>query len=265
MGCRAPAIRGSPAGGGGRRAVLPRARPRHGSSGHRGHPHSGAVAHSFLSPNQPEYRDIESRIPRYEYDPRLAAQTLGELGYARGADGRYRDAAGRRLEVELRSGALDFANKPADAISDDWQRLGVTTTRVTTRPQQDQDFQYQATFPAFNVRSPPNDVDGFLTLHSSRARLPSNGFRAPPPANFTRYMNPELDGLVDRYLTTVPMPERIQVIGEIVRHVADHVVVIGIYYTPAPVPVGDRLVNFIPAGRGIIWNAHEWDIRGREA
>ena len=73
---------------------------------------------------------------------------------------------------------------------------------------------------------------------------------------------PELDALIERYQSTVPMPERIQVIGEIVHHVADKVVLAGIFYTPAPVAVGERLVNFSPAGRPIIWNAHEWDVRG---
>ena len=146
-----------------------------------------------------------------------------------------------------------------------WQRLGVATTRVTDTPQQAQDLQRDATFPAFTVRASPNDTLGFLSLHSSRARLASNGFRAPAPINRSRYISPELDGLVDRYLTTVPMPERIQVVGEIIHHVADQVVGAGILYSPAFVFVGDRLVNFTPSGREIIWNAHEWDIRGREA
>src|SRR5207249_3976846 len=34
------------------------------------------IPHSFLNPNQPEYRDIEAAVPRYEYDPRRAAQLL---------------------------------------------------------------------------------------------------------------------------------------------------------------------------------------------
>jgi ABC-type transport system substrate-binding protein len=217
------------------------------------------VAHSFMSPGQPAYRDIESRLPRYEYDPRLAAQMVAELGYGRGADGMYRDAAGRRLEVELRAGGP--GGPVADAISDSWQRVGVTATRVATRAQQAQDFQYMATFPAFKVGQTANDTLAFLSLHSSRVRLASNGFRAPSPPNYSRYVNPELDALIERHQTTVPMAERIQVIGEIVHHVADKAVVFGIYYPPAPVAVGERLVNFSPAGRTIIWNAHEWDIK----
>lgn len=217
------------------------------------------VAHSFLSPDQPAYRDIESRIPRYEYDPRLAAQMLAELGSGRGADGIYRDAAGRRLEVELRSD--NIVAKPADAISDYWQRVGVATTRVTTSPQQAQDLQWRAAFPAFLVTQVANDTLAFVSLHSSRVRLASNGFRAPAPPNYGRYMNPDLDALMERYQTTVPMPDRIQVIGEIVHHVADQVVAVGIYYPPAPVAVGERLVNFSPAGREIIWKAHEWDVK----
>jgi peptide/nickel transport system substrate-binding protein len=221
------------------------------------------VAHTWLYPNQPEYREIESRVSHYEYDPRLAGQMLTELGYARHPDGIYYDTAGRRLEVELRSGPAEQVSKPADAMSDYWQQLGVSTTRVPTSPQQTQDFQREATFPAFLVRAGPADTEALVSLHSSRARLASNGFRAPAPPNVSRYTNAEMDALIERYRATIPMPERIEVIGEIIRHAAEQVAVAGIYYLATPIAVGNRLMNFTPAPgpAGIIWNAHEWDVR----
>ena len=39
-----------------------------------------AVAHVYLSPTEPEYKDVEDAVVRYEYDPRRAAQMLEELG-----------------------------------------------------------------------------------------------------------------------------------------------------------------------------------------
>jgi peptide/nickel transport system substrate-binding protein len=63
------------------------------------------VAHSFLHPNQPQNREIEAQLPRYDYDPRRAEQMIADLGYSKGASGFFRDASGERLSVELRTTA----------------------------------------------------------------------------------------------------------------------------------------------------------------
>src|SRR5207249_4471790 len=39
------------------------------------------VAHNPFQPTDVIYRDVESSIVRYEYDPRMAAQLIGGLGY----------------------------------------------------------------------------------------------------------------------------------------------------------------------------------------
>ncbi len=222
------------------------------------------VAHTFLSPNQAAYRDIEAAVPRYDYDPRRAAQLLEARGYSKGSDGIYRDEANRRLELEVRSSPTEQAAKPASAVADYWQRLGVDATAVPASPQQNQDQQYVATFPAFAVFGSPNDVNNVRILYSSETRLPSNNFRISGTGNRSRYMNPEFDTLLETYFKTVPVPERIQVLGQIIRHMADQVTVVGLHYNVQPGAISDRVVN---VGREwvqvfITWNAHEWDVRG---
>ncbi|MBM2813227.1 MAG: hypothetical protein HW416_3986, partial [Chloroflexi bacterium] len=186
------------------------------------------VAHSRLSPNQAAYRDIEAALPRYDYDPTRAAQFLEARGYRKGPDGTYRDEASRRLELEVRSSTGDLTAKPASAIADSWKRLGVDTTAVPISPQQFQDQQYVATFPAFAVFGSGSDVPGLRFLHSSHTRLPSNSFRIAGPGNQSRYMNAEFDALVETYFKTVPLPERIQALGQIIGHQADQVTVVGL-------------------------------------
>ena len=65
------------------------------------------VADSYLQPNQPQYREIEDRIIRYEYDPRRAAQIIQDLGYAKGPDDMFRDGGGQPLAVEIRGSGVD--------------------------------------------------------------------------------------------------------------------------------------------------------------
>ncbi len=221
------------------------------------------VAHTFLSPNQPQYREIEATVRRYEYDPRRAAELLEGIGYSKGADGIYRDQANQRLQVEVRSPPEEETSKAAATIADYWRRLGVDATTLRPSAAQFADQQWVATFPAYSTFGGVNDVASLRFMHSSYARLPSNNFRVPGAGNRYRYMNPEFDALLDTNFRTVPLFERIQILGQIIRHQAEVVAPLGLYYNPRPGGVAHRVTNVgdeWPAVY-IVWNAHEWDVR----
>ena len=226
----------------------------------------GPVAHSYMNPGQAEYREIEAQLPHYEYDPRRAAQLIEGLGYSRGPDGSFRDQTGQRLEVEIRSGPQDSAANAAAAIADSWQRVGIGGSAVRATGRLAQDPEAQAAFPGLFIFAGPKDL-AVRGLHSSRARLPENSFQMPTPVNQSRYMNAELDGLIDAYFQTIPVPERIAVLGRIIRHVAEQLPVMGTYYSGQPDAFANRLINVSPrttgglAGTNPAWNAHEWDVR----
>jgi len=222
------------------------------------------VPQSYMSPNQPAYAEMESRLPRYEYDHGLAERTLGELGFGRGADGMLRSTTGARLEIELRTGANEQAAKPGAAVADSWQQIGVTTNYYRMTAQQQQDGEYSATFPSFSVFNGRVDVGGLYNLHSSRAPRAENRYRVPGgQGNKSRYMNTEFDELIDQYFVTVPVPERLQVLSRILFHVADQLPVMGLYYNPRPEAISDRLLGASRdrTGGELGWNAHEWDVR----
>src|SRR5262245_53105544 len=46
----------------------------------------------------------------------------------------------------------------------------------------------------------------------------------------TRYMNPELDALADRYFSTVPTRERLEALKGIVHHMTDQVGVVPVFH-----------------------------------
>lgn len=189
---------------------------------------------------------------------------IAALGYIRGADGVFRDQAGQRLEVEIRSGPQDQAFNPAVAIADYWQRIGVQTSTVRATGRLAQDPELHATFPGFLISSEPHDVLGLGVLHSVQARLPENGFQVAGAPNRSRYMNPDLDGLIDTYFRTVSPRERVPVMGRIAQHVAEQLSVMGIYYNPSPYGRANRLVSVSPEpaqGSNSAWNAQEWDVR----
>jgi peptide/nickel transport system substrate-binding protein len=220
------------------------------------------VAHTFLSPNQPQYREIEASARRYEYDPRQAATLLEGLGYRRGPDGVLRDQGGQRIEVEVRSPPEEETSKAAATIADYWERIGVDATPLRPSQPQFADQEWVATLPAYSTFGGVNDMASLRLMHSSQARMPSNNFRVPGAGNRYRYMNPEYDALLDSYYRTVPLTERNRILGEIVRHQTEVVMPLGLYYNPRPGASASRLMNVGDEWPAVymVWNAHEWDL-----
>jgi peptide/nickel transport system substrate-binding protein len=216
-----------------------------------------SIVDTFVQPREPEYRDVESSIVRYAYDPRRGGQLIEEMGYTRGGDGVFRDSANQRLEVELNSSRADSFLKLIPALDDDWRRIGVGVAIDWVPPQRMRDAEYRANFRSFSLSGQSAHLTRF---HSSEARLPERNYRG---ANNARYMNAEMDALIDRYFATVPKPERNRVLAQIVHHLTDQVVVLPLIWQVDPTMIGNRLTNVGAASRYTtqVWNAHEWDVR----
>ena len=218
------------------------------------------IADTTVAPNQVDYPDVESAIVRYPYDLTRTAQLLTELGYTKGADGFYVDSSGTKLEIEARATAqLDYQPKTLAAVADQWRRAGVTVDEVVVPNQRVPDREYRHTRPGFEVLGLNNDPDNFQIFHSSRTPLPANAFNG---LNRSRYMNPEYDALVDRYFETIPRPERIQVERDIVHHLSDQLIFMGLFYTTTHTLIGNRVKG--PTARGPLssdgWNSDQWEL-----
>jgi len=220
----------------------------------------GAVAHSIQIPEAPEYRAVENSSVRYEYDPRRAVQLIEELGYVAGPDGMFRDAGGARVGVELRNTGLDIEIKSTLAVADYWQRAGVGTEPLPIPPQRARDREYRATYPAFELVGNSNNLDSLGRIRLSQVPLPSNNYVG---VNRSRYANPEFDALLERYFSTIALPERVQVLATIVNHMTEQVVWMGLFHRVDPAMIGSRLQHVGPRTQGATqaWNAHEWELR----
>ncbi len=214
----------------------------------------GGVAHHYIGPDWAEYRDVEPAIVRYEYDPRLTAQILDGMGFARGGDGVYRDPAGQRFTVEIRTTQVDINSKSSFTVADNWQRFGVPSEVAIVPPQRTNEREYRSTFPAFELIRPNATLTSFESFKSSEAPLPETNWAG---ANRSRYRSAELDALIDRYFVSIPPNERMQALKEIVHHTTDQLTNLGLVYDPPLRLVANRVKN-VPAG--VPWQAHEWDV-----
>jgi peptide/nickel transport system substrate-binding protein len=216
-----------------------------------------SVAHTILPPGQPDYAQIRERAPKYEYDPRRAVQMIEELGYVRVEDGGFFDPTGQRLAVELRTGTEE---KAMFSMASYWQRLGVSAETVV-RPAQQADKEYLATYPGFRVDRHTADETWLVNFTSATAPTRENNWSGN---NYGGYRNAEFDALHNRYTKTIPIPERLELVGEMAYRIADQAIGMGLYYDSLVACVGNRVVDFtIPQyyGTQFVWSAYLWDVR----
>jgi peptide/nickel transport system substrate-binding protein len=216
------------------------------------------VGHSPITPGSSEHRAVERDIVVHDFDPRASIQLLESLGYVRGADGVFRDRGQEKLSVAIQSTTDDLREKLMLAIRDYWLKVGVDVEPVIVPRQASKDRQLRATFSAFDFTVSPSVP---TRLHSSAIPLPENGFSGH---NRTRYSNPEMDALIEKYFVTIRKQERMQVLSQMVHHQTDQLVTIGLFFLEEPTVVGNRLANFMPPKQrngSLSWNAHAWDIK----
>jgi peptide/nickel transport system substrate-binding protein len=218
------------------------------------------VADSIIAPNQPEYRSVESSIARFPYDPRRSAQLIEGMGFVKAGDGFYRDPAGQRPVVEIRTTTNDANQKSTFAIADFFQRVGIGAEPVVIPVARLQDREYRVLYTGLELVNQPHGPDGFEDLmYSPAAPLPERGYRAPNSnKNRGSYINPEYDALMDRYKMTIPMADRMRVMAQLIQQQTDLQLVMGIFYTVDAIMMGNRVDGVQP---GSSWNAQAWDTK----
>ena len=220
-----------------------------------------SVAHSTLVQGDAEFDILQPQVVQYAYDPRRAADILSTLGYSRGADGGLRDAAGQRLNVEVRTVPRDVLIKTILAAADEWKKVGVGVDTIILTEAQRTDREFYSTYPAFDAAGSSNGSSEFFSFHSSQVKTAQNRYTG---SNRSGYTNAELDANIERFFTTVPMTERMQVAGQVVNHLTDNVVFLPMFYDLTPTMIGNRLVDVplkVSQGNTVTWNAHLWDLK----
>jgi peptide/nickel transport system substrate-binding protein len=220
-----------------------------------------SVAHSYLSPTEPEFAEIDPIVTKYDYDPRQAMQLVAGLGYIRGADGMYVDGTGSKLSVEVRANAGDdLRRKLLFSIADYWQKAGIGVDANLVPTQRLSDVEWVTSFPGFQLTQRPNQLRALSNLHSTQSPRPETNYTG---SNISRYSNSEFDALIDRYYLTIARPDRVRIASQIMSFMTDQVLILGLFYTIEPILVNNRMIGVGPRrSRGThAWNAHEWDVR----
>jgi len=214
------------------------------------------IANSFFPVNTPEYADAEQAAVHYDYDPRKAIQLIEDLGYVRDADGSFRDNANQQLTVPIwTSGGLDEQVKATLSVADYWKQVGIDAEPVVIPTQRASDREYLANFPAFVLHQQSVGRAFMPNLLSSAAPLAENQYVG---ANYSRYRNPELDALINRFTITVRPEDRSPIVQQMVRLTTEQAVLIGLYSNATAILVANRIHGVTGEKPG--WNIHLWNV-----
>src|SRR5439155_15713478 len=159
---------------------------------------------------------------------------------------------------EIRTTTEDYPkDEMMSSTAAQWKSFSVDARPVHIPGQQAQDLEYRVTRPGFEMTRQPDDFsdNSLKRLLGREAAVPENGYRGQ---NRGRYMNAELDSLIDRYLVTIPLQERLEIGRGIVRHVTENLPVMGVAYDAQAILIATALVNV--NALQVTRNAHQWEL-----
>src|SRR5207244_1927035 len=140
---------------------------------------------------EPQYPAVQDSIVRTSYDQQLALREIEELGYSRGSDGFFVDAAGQRSNLDIRvTDGLEIQVKATFAVADYWKQSGMDVHTIVQSPTANLDREESANFGGFRLNRQPNGLDEMKRYLISQAPMAENRFTG---FNFARYINPEFN------------------------------------------------------------------------
>lgn len=209
----------------------------------------------IISPNDPPiYDTVKDRIARYPYDPRRAAQLIEGLGYTRGADGLFRGPSGQSISIGIRTNTQDLNQRITLTVADHWRQIGIQGTPEVYTLQQGGDQEWRAKFPGVELIRSGYTPDDF---HCKQQKTAATNWRG----GNSGYCNREFDALLERYLVTIPLQQRVALYGDLIHHLSDQVVVMPILWDVEPIMIGKRLENITAGESNHAWNAHAWSVK----
>jgi ABC-type transport system substrate-binding protein len=145
---------------------------------------------------------------------------------------------------------------------DSWKRIGINGI-ADIRAARAIDREVRATRPgltlnagSFNLVEPRRLQQWF---HGNETPTAQNNYRGN---NRSRYVNAELNGLIDRFFATLPRQERLELMKQIAHHMTDNAVLFASYHIVYPALINNRVSGVTPrTGFSQTWNNHLWDIR----
>jgi peptide/nickel transport system substrate-binding protein len=224
------------------------------------------IGHTVPTPDDPLYALVEQRgLKKYTYDPRHAQELLGQAGWNKGGDGRYRNAAGNPFPFEIRTVVTaPETQQQIVAMADLYKAAGFDSTpfgipnTVVGVARSEQRAKAPGAFDN-SLRDDPESLSDFL---SNQIATEANGWRG---RNVWGYSDAAWDQTYLRYQETLTLAPRQAILADLLKRAADELIFLPMYYYPGTTNQAVRKGLTGPTGvksvfRSDAWNIETWDL-----
>ncbi|HEY3118605.1 MAG TPA: ABC transporter substrate-binding protein [Chloroflexota bacterium] len=222
-------------------------------------------ADTFLTAGDARSAVVGQPFARYAYDPARAERELVEAGWSRGADGRFLDRAGNRVQLEIWAFPADVP--PMQVIAADWRKIGIEAKEYPLPPQLTGPAAERSQFPGLYLAArgaSESIVGNFSSFEIATPENRWNGF------NRASYSNPMLDRLNDQLVSTLDSSERGKLLKQAGEFLADELPGLPMYWqinflelrdtVRGPVAEDYQHMTLLDnSGSEMARNAHLWD------
>lgn len=220
----------------------------------------GQEAHHFGPLGTPLFDKIDRAVRKYSYDPREVERLLGQVGYAKGADGFFTHPVDGVLKPEFRGTEGGDTALQLSILRDGARKVGVAAEQYIIPRAQADDREVRATFPGISSTSNTGfPEEWYRDRRTDNIAGPNNRWTGQRGG----WSNADYDRLEPLMKTTLDREQRENIIVEIAKIVAEEVPLI-MYFQNIEVKAHTANLTYpwLVAPDGTVgWNVHEWDMK----
>jgi peptide/nickel transport system substrate-binding protein len=221
------------------------------------------MAADTIPPRTAAYYDqIDKAIAKYPYDPRLAEQLFGEVGFAKGGDGTLASPGQGKFALEVRGVSGGAEEQDTTIVADALRTFGLDPTiLLLPSSRRASDDMMKGTFPGLTLNN--NTLQRGLGLekwHSANIGHPGNNWTG---TNRTGFTNPEYDRLHTLWSTTLDRNQANAHLTTMMKMLSEQVSLFPLYYNFQVVAHTSALKGPQPItpDSSRYGNVHEWEWR----
>ncbi len=215
------------------------------------------VSHTYLPRRHPGYTEA---VEKYPYDPARARRLLQEAGFALGADGVMRNAAGQRLQFEINTTAEDkiIREQIEQVIQQQLRQIGVEIT-ILNFPRR---VLFGEVLPRRKFKAlamyawefgPESDCNGYYTSDG----IPNEGNNWVG-SNFPAYRSAEMDRICGAISRELDEEKRNRLLNDSARIFSRDLPALPLNYRIEFGGAKPGLRNLVFGIEPVTWNAHRW-------
>jgi peptide/nickel transport system substrate-binding protein len=212
--------------------------------------------HVWVYPADPSFDVVDRAVTKYAFDMNWAQALLQEAGWRRSGDGGLRNAAGDALDMYVLAHSGRVEEQEAEVIASAWRSLGMSVDMTWLTAAQMSDGEYRSKFRAVTYDRRPLDN---MVWTSENLSGPENRWRL---GNRNGYVNPRLDDLWHRVMTTVALREREPLLVEAMKVMTEDAAVVPTHLQPRVIAYPSGMTGVKPPQTGTyIMSPWEWHWR----